>query len=114
MSTAFNTTNLVASKIDTSKCECTFLVRIAGPTPLPPPPLSRPCAAAHSALDGPVLSIEGARTYAPSISMGAVAVFVRFSPGWHRQERERRRARGRWGELLTRQNKSSTVSISLS
>ena len=35
--------------------------------------------AAHSALAGPVLSIEGARTYAPAISTGAVAGFVRFS-----------------------------------
>ena len=35
--------------------------------------------AAHSALDSPILSIETARTYAPAISMGAVAVFVRFS-----------------------------------
>ena len=30
--------------------------------------------AAHSALDGPVLSIEVARTYAPSISTGALAI----------------------------------------
>ena len=30
--------------------------------------------AAHSALDVPVLSIEGARTYAPSISTGALAI----------------------------------------
>ena len=35
--------------------------------------------APHSALDRPVPSIEGARTYAPGLSMGAVAVFVRFS-----------------------------------
>ena len=35
--------------------------------------------AAHSVLDSPVLSIEGARTYASGISMGAVAVFLRFS-----------------------------------
>ena len=38
--------------------------------------------AAHGALDGPGLSIEGARTYAHGIITGAVAVFVRFSaPG---------------------------------
>ena len=41
--------------------------------------------AAHGALDGPVLSIEGARTYAPSISMGTLAVFVRFSGPRRRQ-----------------------------
>ena len=35
--------------------------------------------AAHSALDSPILSIEATPTYAPGISMGAVAVFVRFS-----------------------------------
>ena len=30
--------------------------------------------AAHSTLDVPVLSIEGARTYAPSIGTGALAI----------------------------------------
>ena len=36
-------------------------------------------AASHRALDAFVLLIEGARTYASGISMGAVAGFVRFS-----------------------------------
>ena len=36
-------------------------------------------AASHRALAAPILLIERARTYAPSISMGAVAGFVRFS-----------------------------------
>ena len=33
----------------------------------------------HRGLGGAVLSIEGTRTYASTISMGALAVFVRFS-----------------------------------
>jgi hypothetical protein len=35
--------------------------------------------ASHRALDEAVLSIEGARTHAPTVSTGALAVFVRFS-----------------------------------
>eukprot|EP01043_Picozoa_sp_COSAG02_P006945 COSAG02_NODE_203_length_29261_cov_20.960395_20_plen_81_part_00 len=34
--------------------------------------------ASHTGLCGPVLPIEGARTYGSAISTGAVAVFVRF------------------------------------
>jgi hypothetical protein len=34
--------------------------------------------ASYTALDGAVLPIEGARTHAHTISMGALVVFVRF------------------------------------
>jgi hypothetical protein len=50
-------------------------------------------AASHRALDAPIPLIEGARTYAPGINMGAVAGFVRFSVGRSSSRTAARRSR---------------------
>ena len=54
-------------------------VLAALPQPRHAPSAVADLAASHRALIAPTLPIEGARMYAPAISMGAVAVFVRFT-----------------------------------
>ena len=49
-------------------------------------------AARHTAPGGSDLLIEGARTHAPTISMGALPVFLRFSAPSPRADRPRRAA----------------------
>jgi hypothetical protein len=52
-------------------------VLVALPQPRHAAPAAADVVASHRDLDGAVLSIEGTRTHAPTISMGALAVLVR-------------------------------------
>ena len=55
-------------------------------------------AATHTAPGGSDLPIEGARTHAPTISMGVLPVFLRFG-GSARARGARGGGRGRWPEV---------------
>ena len=87
-------------------------VRRTGEPVFSPPPrhgelAAADLAASHRALGVPVLSIESARTYAPGINTGAVAVFVRFRAPSSR----RARCRARRGAFPTPVGSYETVEI---